>query len=189
MRLKLSSLVFPVALSLFALAFAQAQSGPGLPPEPETYRLEEYRAPTPATLDGQQGLTTAEAKALWKSKDAVFIDVLPHVPRPPNLAPGTVWREKPREDIPGSIWLPDTGYGELAAKTEAYLRRGLGEATDGHLGRKIVFYCLKDCWMSWNAAKRAKTLGYTKVLWYPGGTEGWAAAGLPLEPRNPFAGD
>ena len=41
------------------------------------------------------------------------------------------------------------------------------------MNRKIVFYCLKNCWMSWNAAKRAKTFGYTQVLWYPGGTEGW----------------
>jgi len=29
-----------------------------------------------------------------------------------------IWREKTRRDIPGSIWLPDTGYGELAGETE-----------------------------------------------------------------------
>jgi PQQ-dependent catabolism-associated CXXCW motif protein len=158
-------------------------------PEPETYRLQDYRAPTPPTLDARPGLTTAEAEALWKSKDAAFIDVLPHVPRPANLAPGTIWREKPRDDIPGSLWLPDTGYGEIAPETEAYFRSGLTVATSGDQNRAIVFYCLKDCWMSWNAAKRAKSFGYAHVLWYPGGTEGWADAGLPLETRKPFSPD
>jgi rhodanese-related sulfurtransferase len=39
--------------------------------------------------------------------------------------------------------------------------------------------------MSWNAAKRALTLGYTRVAWYPQGTDGWATQGLPLETRTP----
>jgi hypothetical protein len=39
--------------------------------------------------------------------------------------------------------------------------------------------------MSWNAAKRAMTLGYTHVAWYPAGTDEWGAQGLPLEPRQP----
>ena len=41
--------------------------------------------------------------------------------------------------------------------------------------------------MSWNAAKRALALGYTHVAWYPEGTDGWAAADLPLEPRDTAA--
>ena len=41
--------------------------------------------------------------------------------------------------------------------------------------------------MSWNAAKRALALGYTRVAWYPEGTDGWAADGLPLEARTPVA--
>jgi len=44
---------------------------------------------------------------------------------------------------------------------------------------------MADCWMSWNAGKRALSLGYVHVLWYPDGTDGWAAAGYPLEERNP----
>jgi PQQ-dependent catabolism-associated CXXCW motif protein len=187
MRLKPFSPVWLAVLIMLAMAAAKAAPDGEPPPEPEAYRLENYRAPTPATLDARPGLTTAEAEALWKSKDAVFVDVLPHVPRPAALAPGTVWREKPRDDIPGSIWLPDTGYGALAAETESYFRAGLAEATANRLDSKIVFYCLKDCWMSWNAAKRAKTFGYAQVLWYPGGTEGWAEAGLPLEARKPYA--
>ena len=54
----------------------------------------------------------------------VFIDVLPRAPKPQNLPAGTVWRDKPRLNIPGSVWLPDTGYGKLAEATEDYLRRG-----------------------------------------------------------------
>jgi hypothetical protein len=39
--------------------------------------------------------------------------------------------------------------------------------------------------MSWNAAKRAVRSGYGNVVWYHEGTDGWAAAGLPLEPAEP----
>ena len=38
--------------------------------------------------------------------------------------------------------------------------------------------------MSWNAAKRAMTLGYTHVVWYPEGSDGWIGHGLPTEPRG-----
>ena len=46
----------------------------------------------------------------------------------------------------------------------------------------IVIYCLRDCWMSWNAAKRAMTMGYRNVVWYPDGTDGWEDALLTLAP-------
>ena len=156
---------------------AQTVQAPTPPAEPHSYRLEAYRAPTPATLDGAPGLTTAATRALWESKRAVFIDVLPQAPRPTNLAPGTIWRDKPRNDIPTSVWLPDTGYGALAATTEAYFKAGLVAASHDDPEKTLVFYCLRDCWMSWNAAKRAKTLGYRHVLWYPGGTDAWSEAG------------
>ncbi|HTJ01357.1 MAG TPA: rhodanese-like domain-containing protein, partial [Methylovirgula sp.] len=102
-----------------------------------------------------------------------------------DLLPGTVWRDKPRDDIPGSVWLPDTGYGELAAPVADYLAKGLKMASKGRQDTALVFYCLRNCWMSWNAAKRAKSLGYSHVLWYPDGTNGWTEAGYPLEPRQP----
>jgi hypothetical protein len=34
-------------------------------------------------------------------------------------------------------------------------------------------------------AGRAVALGYGNVAWYPEGSDGWAAAGLPLEKRIP----
>ncbi len=153
--------------------------------EPEGYRAEPYRAPTPPTLAGARVVTTAEASALWRARDAAFVDVLPRAPRPANLPAGTIWRDKPRPDIPGSIWLPDTGYDALAPATEDYFRAGLREVTQGDLSRRVVIYCQRDCWMSWNAAKRALALGYRNVAWYPDGTDGWHEAGLPLEEAKP----
>jgi len=155
------------------------------PPEPDSYRLSDYKAPVPLTLKGARVVGTAEAFALWSTRAAAFIDVLPQAPRPANLPAGTIWRDKPREDIPGSVWLPDTGYGELHPSMEAYFRGGIEHASHGSKAAALVFYCLADCWQSWNAAKRAVSLGYTGVVWYPEGTTGWAAAGHPLERRLP----
>src|SRR6516165_11039130 len=120
---------------------------------------------------------------------AAFVDVLPHPPRPANLPPGMIWYEKPHMDIPGSIWLPDTGYGALASSTERYLRDGLTRITQGDQSRWLVVYCQKDCWMSWNAAKRALAMGYKNVAWYPDGTDGWQASGLPVQQAEPAPGD
>ncbi|MBV8849463.1 MAG: PQQ-dependent catabolism-associated CXXCW motif protein [Methylobacteriaceae bacterium] len=155
-----------------------------LPPEPTGYRLEDYRAPTPATLSGARVVTTAEAHALWTSKAAAFVDVLPQAPRPANLPDNVLWRDKPRFDIPGSIWLPDTGYGALAPEVEHYFLDGLARAS-GDKTRALLFYCQRDCWMSWNAAKRALQAGYINVIWYPEGTEGWSDAQYPFEERRP----
>ncbi len=105
-------------------------------PSPTGYRTEDYRAPVPQTLAGGRVLTTAEAEAIWRAKSGVFIDVLPRPPKPSNLPAGTVWRDKPRFNIPGSIWLPDTGYGELADATEDYLRQGLWPAHPAAIARR-----------------------------------------------------
>lgn len=161
---------------------ARAQDGPA---EPDGYRTESYRAPVPATLRGARVLTTAEAETIWRDKSGVFIDVLPRAPKPANLPAGTVWRDRPHLDIPGSIWLPDTGYGKLAAPTEDYLRRGLIQATGGSNTKLLVIYCQENCWMSWNAAKRALSYGYRNVAWYPDGADGWERAKLPLTDAAP----
>ena len=108
--------------AFLCIGLATAAENGASPSEPEGYRLEEYRTPTPATLRGARVLKTPEAEAVWRNHSAAFIDVLPQAPRPVNLPAGTLWRDKPRPDIPGSIWLPDTGYGELASVTLDYLR-------------------------------------------------------------------
>jgi PQQ-dependent catabolism-associated CXXCW motif protein len=168
-----------------ALLIAPAARADDLVAEPDSYRTENYRAPVPTTLAGARVLSTQDTETIWRAKSAVFVDVLPRPPKPKNLPEGTVWREQPRQDIPGSIWLPDTGYGVLSPATEDYLKRGLVRASDGDLARMLVFYCLADCWMSWNAARRALTYGYRNVAWYPEGTDGWSRADLPLQQTQP----
>jgi PQQ-dependent catabolism-associated CXXCW motif protein len=179
MRWKLASLI------LAAFTFAAPASAQEDVLEPDSYRTENYRTPVPATLAGAHVLTTAEAEAIWRTKTGVFIDVLPHAPKPRNLPAGTIWRDKPRLNIPGSIWLPDTGYGKLAEATEDYLRHGLAQASGGNNAMLLVIYCQANCWMSWNAAKRALSYGYPNVAWYPLGTDGWERANLPMTESQP----
>jgi len=170
-----------LAVVLLAASHVRAQDPPA---EPEGYRTEDYRAPVPITLAGARVITTAEAEAIWRDKSGAFVDVLPRAPKP-NLPAGTVWRERPHRDIPGSIWLPDTGYGKLAASTEDYMRRGLVRASGDDRARLLVIYCQENCWMSWNAAKRVLSYGYRNVAWYPEGTDGWGRANLPLADVEP----
>jgi len=173
----LAALIF---LSAVSMAVAEGV------PEPTGYRLDEYRAPVPATLAGAHVVTTPEAESLWRNKGAVFFDVMPQAPKPDNLPKGTVWRDKPRDDIPGSIWLANVGYGQINAETETYFRAGMEKSGVADKNRPILFYCMTNCWMSWNAAKRAVEWGYAAVYWYPDGADGWAKAGLPLEGKTPY---
>lgn len=170
-----------VAALLAAPVLAQQQE----PFEPGNYRADNYRAPVPATLAGARVLTTMEAEAIWRARSGTFIDVLPRPPKPKNLPEGTVWRDAPRRNIPGSIWLPDTGYGNLPPAMEDYFQRGLARASGGDRAALVVIYCLADCWMSWNAAKRALAYGYSNIAWYPDGTDGWERAKLPTEEVQP----
>lgn len=172
-----------IALAAMTVAHASTQAQDAVP-EPDDYRIADYRAPVPATLRGARVLSTAEAEAIWRDKRGSFVDVMPRPPKP-NLPAGTVWRDKPRRDIPGSLWLPDTGYGKLAAETEAYLQDGLSRASAGRRDALLVIYCQADCWMSWNAAKRALTYGYSNIAWFSEGTDGWERADLPLVDATP----
>jgi PQQ-dependent catabolism-associated CXXCW motif protein len=171
------------ALACFAMSIP---AHAGDVPEPAGYRMDDYRAPVPTTLQGAQVISTAEAERLWKRKAALFVDAMPRLPKPNDLPAGTIWRDKPRHNIPGSIWLANVGYGALTTEMETYFRGGLEAKTGGDLSRKIVFYCMTDCWMSWNAAKRALSWGYANVLWYPAGADGWKAGGLPLAEAKPY---
>ncbi|WP_275113690.1 PQQ-dependent catabolism-associated CXXCW motif protein [Roseobacter cerasinus] len=157
-------------------------------PEPTDYRMDHYRAPVPATLDGATVVGPEEAHALWKDGKTAFIDVLPQPPKPANLPKGTIWRDKPRQSIPAAIWLPNVGYGAIADVTADYFKAGLETVTEGDRAHPIVIFCLEDCWMSWNAAKRAVEWGYTSVYWLPEGTDGWTLWGYPLEKVTPEAG-
>jgi PQQ-dependent catabolism-associated CXXCW motif protein len=147
--------------------------------------MDDYRAPTPLTVAGGAVLDTSSAHALWASGDAVWIDVLPAPRRPASLPVSAVWMPLAHRDIPGSLWLPDIGRGGLSVEVESYFRHHLEAATKGRQDVPVVFYCLADCWMSWNAAKRAVSWGYTQVYWYRDGIDGWEAAQLPTQKPEP----
>lgn len=171
---------------LAAAGLLLATAAAAAPPEPEGFRGEPYRAPVPATLEGATVVDTADAARLWREGDAVFIDALPQTPRPDNLPDGTIWQEPPHTTIEGAVWLPNTGYQAISAGEEAYLADGLAEASAGDRNVPVVFFCKSDCWMSWNAAKRAVGMGYEAVHWFPEGIDGWLSEGLPTEIVEPF---
>jgi len=173
------------AVAALLCVVASPLSAESAPKEPVGYRLDDYRSATPQTLKGAKVIDARAAHEVWAAKASVFVDVLPQPPKPKDLPPTAVWRERPRDDIPGSVWLPDTGYGELAAPMQHYFEENLARVTAGEKSKSLVFYCRANCWMSWNAAKRALALGYANVTWFPQGTDGWEKAGFPLEARAP----
>jgi PQQ-dependent catabolism-associated CXXCW motif protein len=172
-----------ITLALVALIPAAATEAP--PPEPASFRLDDYHAPTPLTVSGRPAIATAEARRLWETQGAVFIDVLAAPRRPDTLPEGSLWLPKPHEDIPGSIWLPDSGLGALNGAFEDWLRRKLADIVRERAGATIVFYCKADCWMSWNATRRALAWGYSDVGWFRDGLDGWREAGLPVAAATP----
>jgi PQQ-dependent catabolism-associated CXXCW motif protein len=176
-----------LASTLSCVLAGAARTEPAAVPEPSGYRLDDYRAPVPATLAGATAVGTAEAEALWREHRAVFVDVLPAPRRPEKLPPDALWKPLPRRDIPGSQWLPEVGRGALSPALETYFRENLERVTQGDKAAPLVFYCLADCWMSWNATKRALRWGYTGARWYEAGTDGWDVAGFPLAAAPPPA--
>ena len=173
----------------FCLAILPAQAALAQTvPEPEDYRMDHFRAPVPGALAGATVVGPEEAYDLWVDGKVGFIDVLPQAPKPRNLPKNTLWRDKPRNSIPGSIWLPNVGYGAIADVTADYFRSGLAQASNNDPTHPVLFFCLEDCWMSWNAGKRAVEWGYTNVYWLPEGTDGWQLWDYPLERIKPAAG-
>ena len=178
---------------MFALCAVLNSAVPSIPaaaevPEPPGYRMEDFRAPVPATLVGATVVSVERARELVESGEVVLIDVLPRPPKPKGLKPGTIWRPRPRYNLPGSVWLPNTGFGALSDQVEGYFSNALRRLTKNDKNRGILFYCLADCWMSWNAAKRAISYGYRSVYWFPEGTDAWTGLGLPTDKNEPEPG-
>jgi hypothetical protein len=99
-----------IALGALLLATGAALGQTLSSDEPESYRTENYREPTPATLRGARVVSTVEAQAIWKGGSAAFIDVLPRFSPAPNLPVGTLWRgstDSTSREAPGCR-IPDT---------------------------------------------------------------------------------
>ena len=172
---------------VFGLLVARLIVGPATAEvtEPDGYRLTDFRGPVPETLSGAQVVTSHQARQLWSQSRALFIDVMPQAPRPKGLPLDTLWREKTRDNIPGSYWLANVGYGRLHPAAANWFKKRLKMLTGGNKNKPVLFYCLMNCWMSWNAAKRALEYGYSNVLWFPDGTDGWSFENFPLKRHYP----
>ena len=120
---------------------------------------------------------------LIAEQQPVLVDVLPKQRKPKDRDQAQIWIEPKREHIPGSAWLPNVGLGELSPDFAEYFATELAKLTGGDKAKPVVFYCDANCWMSWNAGKRALTeLGYTPGLLVPGGRPGLETRpGKPLE--------
>jgi PQQ-dependent catabolism-associated CXXCW motif protein len=130
---------------------------------------------TPKALDGIQRWDTATlVQALKQTERPVVIDA---------AAFGPV--------IPGALNLIHSGLAFEDAKQEAAYAerfRHMLLAAAPNLNQAVVFYCASsECWLSVNAAMRARQLGYTQVIWYRGGINAWVKAGLPTVGRTPVA--
>lgn len=151
------------------------------------FRINNYRRATPESSPAGQILSTQQLRRLIQSESPVLIDVQAITLRPESTEFGHAWLpSRTRWHIDGSTWLPNIGYGELDQRMQSYFQSNLQRLTQGNKHRAIVFYCVVDCWMSWNAVRRAAKWGYSNIFWYPDGTDGWEQAGLPLVEAAPY---
>jgi quinoprotein dehydrogenase-associated probable ABC transporter substrate-binding protein/PQQ-dependent catabolism-associated CXXCW motif protein len=161
-------------------------AGPRGPvPEPAGYRMTDYRAPVPAGLTGARTVDLAGLKALIVKSDPLLVDVMPTQPKPADRPAGSIWRDPERGTVKGAYWLANMGYGKLPESEETAFKAEL-ERLAGSLDRPLVVFCEPDCWMSWNAAKRALSYGFRNVIWFPGGATAWREAGLEEDLVTPW---
>lgn len=155
------------------------------------YREHSFRAPTPPSSPVAWTVDTAEARALIDSGTVIPIDVQATVYRPAAAELPAAWLpSQPRLDIPGSYWLPNMGYPDISPELDDYYRTHLARLTGGQFDQALLLYCIADCWLAWNALKRVAAYGYTRLYWYPVGSDGWREAGWALAEAEPlpFAG-
>ena len=153
--------------------------------EPRDYWTGPIDSPVPATIEGGTVIHARQLRQLLQDSRVVIVDVSNAPRRPDGLAAGAPWLPLPHRAIPGSIWIPGAGRGKIPPATDGFLQRRLAAATGNDLARPLVVYCHRQCWLSWNAAKRAIRYGYRNVYWFADGVEGWRAAGLRTAPVAP----
>ncbi len=147
------------------------------------YRTTLYRSPTPASAERAQTVDTAQVQVLLQQQPpALLVDVYKR-----QFLNGQFIASEAHANLPGSHWLANTGDGQLDARWSQYFSHHLQRLSGGDRQRAIVFYCRSDCWLSWNAVKRASALGYSRLYWYRDGLDAWENAGLPVVAATPEA--
>jgi len=148
--------------------------------------MERYRAPVPPDIPGGTTVDTEDVQVLLADDSrTVLLDVYPPKGLGHDPLDGFWITNEKRESLPGAIWLPEVGRGSLQPDALNYLSRNLQRLSNGDKTAPLVFFCTSDCWQSWNAARRAMSLGYSAVHWYPLGSDGWLEAGQTLVPVQP----
>lgn len=149
------------------------------------FRIDRYRAPVDRPVEGGKTVSIDEVDRLLADHGAALIDVMPA--RAGYDAATGQWRlVDPHQNIPGSVWLPEVGRGALEPRLAAYFWDALKRLRAENPQRPLVFYCMADCWMSWNAVKRAASLGLRDLYWFPEGSDGWRDADRALVPSDPW---
>ncbi len=148
----------------------------------EGYRIGRYRSPTPEQASGGLRIDAQQLAELLEtaSPPPLLLDV-----QPVAWQHGIFLETQPRHNLPNSIWLPNVGLGELDERWTDYFQSHLETLTQGDKHRAVVVYCTADCWMSWNAVKRASHWGYSRLYWFAEGTDGWREAEFKLVPAHP----
>jgi PQQ-dependent catabolism-associated CXXCW motif protein len=151
------------------------------------YRIARYQAAVPETPPAGARVWIDDIDRLIANERAVLLDVSPIHGAGFDSASGA-WRlSKPHETLPGAVWLPEVGRGAIEPVMERFLASNLARLTGGDTSRAVVIFCNADCWMSWNAMKRAASLGYTNLKWFPEGIDGWRDFDRVLVPAVPVA--
>jgi PQQ-dependent catabolism-associated CXXCW motif protein len=127
----------------------------------------------------------AGLQQLLASEDVLLVDVMPTQRKPADRPAGSIWRDPQRSTLKGAVWLANMGFGKLDDSETAAFKAELTRLA-GSPDRTIVVFCEPQCWMSWNAAKRAVSFGFRNIVWFPDGVSGWREAGLAEESVAPW---
>lgn len=149
------------------------------------YRIARYQAAVPDVPPAGTRVWLDEIDRLVADQRAVLLDVSPIHGAGYDPTTGA-WRlSRSHQSLPDAVWLPEVGRGDAPAAIVTYLERQLTRLTGGDKSRAIVIFCNADCWMSWNAMKRAASLGYGNLKWFPEGIDGWRDFDRKLVPVAP----
>ena len=170
MRVRWRDDKFMKTLSLFSIPFLIALGSVSAHGESSPYpdevmnrvlslkALAEQKKEMPPSLPGITLVSTGEAREIWKSKRAIFLDTRTKA-------------QYDAEKIEGAEWFLSD---DLLKNSEAAGRLDKG--------KEYVLYCNGDrCWRAAGVALMLDHLGFKKILWYREGLPGWKKENVPTE--------